>query len=230
MNQVVKQVAPILVEVMLFQGVYLLTPESSKWRRPIAVGLILAAVAIAFVLYGPVLSAPIVSLPSPLPFIAVALLASALAAGLHRYRDKVLLSRSALALADRLDDFAQICRARIGSRFSLSHADQEIQQRKLRDDYVTSFATDIRRVHRALTAHNEAFADLLDTMLGSNPDPNPTFKMPGLATWVAKTLRLEATLLQRERPWTDLGLFLTFGTYLAFAALLWVLLLLMAHK
>ena len=211
---------------MLFQGVYLLTPESSQWRRPMAVGLILAAVAIAVAIYGPVFSAPVVSLPSPLPFTMVALAASAIAAGLHRYRGRAVLTRSALALADRLDDFAQISRARLGSPFSLPHAEKEIKERSVHEEYITTFATDIRRIHRALTVNNEAFADLLDTMLGSGP--NRTLKMPGLAIWVAKTLRLEATLLKRPR--IDLRLPTTFGAYLCLAIVLWLALSFAAHK
>jgi hypothetical protein len=194
-------------------------------------GWILIAAGVVMIAYGfPPLSLSGSHLPAPplLPFTVVVLIGSALAARLHRYRDRALLVRKTLALAERLDDFAQICQARLGSPFSTPLAEREVKERMIRDEYVTTFGANIRGVHRALTVDNEPFADLLDTMLGSRP--NATFKLPALATWVAKTLRLEATLLQRERPWVDLRLIVTFCVYLASASAVWLVLWLASSR
>jgi hypothetical protein len=165
---------------------------------------------------------PQIEPPSPVHFAVVAIIVSALAAGLHHYRGKVLLTRRASFLADRLDDFAQICRARIVNSHSLTTSEFDVEQRKLHDQYLDAYGEEIRSVHRALTVHNEAFSDLLDTMLGSLPVR--TLRMPEFATWVAKTLRLEATLLQRERPrpWLDSRLIMPFCLYLALASAVWL--------
>jgi hypothetical protein len=225
MSELVRQTAPIIIEVFFFQGVYLLTPESSAWRRPTASALIVASIVTTILVYGPV-GATVVPLPSPLPFAAVAVAASGVAAGLRRYRDRTLLESGALALAERLDDFAQICNAKLGGQFSLPRADRETKEREYHDEYVSTFAREIRRVHRMLTINNEAFADLLDTMLGAGA--TRAIKQPQLATWTAKTLRLEITL---DKPRSiDRRLFLSFGAYVGLAAILWLTLAAIAHK
>ncbi len=83
-----------------------------------------------------------------------------------------------------------------------------------------------------LTEYNEAFADLLDSMIGSRSTPSTTFTQPGLATWVASTLRREMELRKTlcRRPWIDLRTTLTVCAYLALSTVLWTALLLMAHQ
>jgi hypothetical protein len=127
-------------------------------------------------------------------YVPVSVLISAGLSVVNQYRGRVLLRRNALALADSLDDFAQICRARIPLPHSLPHSEFDAKQRELHDQYLDAYGEKIWSIHRALTTHNEAFRDLLDSMLGSLAVR--TLRMPELATWVAKTLRLEATLLQ----------------------------------
>ena len=187
---------------------------------------LVAVCVLGWLAYSNELSAPKISVPSVVTYFGAALTLSVLAAGLHRWREDLRVRQSALDLAARIDDFAQVCDAKIGSPFAVPHAELESKQRMLRDEYVNTFATDIRQVHRELTVNNEAFADLFNTMIGATA--NPTFKLPGLATWVAKTLRLEITL--RKGSWLDARFLKTFGAYFLSASLLWLALFALAHK
>jgi hypothetical protein len=221
----VDQVIYLLLGAGIYEGVYLIFPEDHPYRRQIGAVLIVACV-VGWLAYSRELSIPKIYAPSVVAYFGTASALSISAVALHRWRERTQVRQGAPSLAARLDGFAQICLAKLGSPFSLTHAEREIKERALRDEYVDTFAKEIRQVHRAMTINNEPFADLLDTMIGATP--NPAFKLPGLATWVAKTLRLETTLDRRR--WIDCRALITFGTYLSLAGVLWFALWIASHK
>jgi hypothetical protein len=169
MNDVIRQTAPIVIEVWFFQGVYLLTPESSPWRRPIAFGLIVAAVVTAVLIYGPVLqSAPIVPLPALAPFIAVATVLSLLAGVGHELKRELRFQKTLRILSSELFTFSLECKTLINAAMRTTTeklADERFHQtERLHNE----FGPKIRAVENELLLMPEASPTPAFVLLGQN--------------------------------------------------------------
>ncbi len=235
------QVIYLLLGAGIYEGVYLIFPEDHPNRRQMGAALV-AVCVLGWLAYSNELSAPKISVPSVVTYFGAALTLSVLAAGLHRWREDLRVRQSALDLAARIDDFAQVCDAKIGSPFAVPHAELESKQRMLRDEYVNTFSKStvigetagevyVRHPVTAATAVKVAGVVIRDVVAGVRGDTGTAIaacKLPGLATWVAKTLRLEITL--RKGSWLDARFLKTFGAYFLSASLLWLALFALAHK
>jgi len=207
---------------MIFQGVYLLFPDSAPWSR-VTGGVLVAAGVVAAIIYAR--GMPALLAPSPVKFFIIALMISLLAAVSQRYFSNILVCRRGGALANKLDDFAQISQARLGHKLGLYTSEEEAKQHELHDEYLSRFGEDIRSVHRSLTSQNRTLADLLDSMLGSLP--TRTLRLPELAKWTANILRRDVE--NHPRFWIDKRLFVTGAIYIGSATMLWLALFLLGN-
>jgi hypothetical protein len=220
-SEVVRQIAPILIEVLLFQGAYLLFPESSPWRRPTAVGLIVMAIVTAILIYGPVRSAPVISLPSPLPFAVVALASSVLAAvGQEAYRDlsvKHKLRRLSMDMADWSvvwDARREAARRTTTEKLAIEKFQQQSELHDKFNKRISVIFRDYNKLPPPIPSHIEGA-----TLLTMSNDA------AGVARGAAGFLRSTAHQLPYTRHWAKRRRFrLTLLLFLLGITLLWAIL------
>jgi hypothetical protein len=197
-NEVVKQTAPLLLDAIFCQVVYLLFPESSKWRRPMAIGLLLAAVAIAFVIYGPVLSTPLVPLPPLAPFVAVAIILSLLAAGGHELNRELRFQNALRTLSSELFTFSLECRTLIEAAMKTTTEGLARERFRQTDRLHNEFGPKIRAIENELVLMPESFPNPAFVLLGQN---RLTADVSAITRAASGYLRQMADRLPQPRQW-----------------------------
>jgi hypothetical protein len=207
----------LVIGAFMYQGAYLVFPDTARWRRTTGALLLTASTIVAIVHVHGWPAVPIFAAPSVAEYSGLAMVVAIAFSAMSKLREDLLLKRRAKELGNRIRDYALTRPARF---WPYSPAQETAEHRRWRAEYIEKFAVDARRVNQGFVQRGLSHEGIDDAWMGARETSD--LDVPTLADLGSRFFINFSRELPRPKAWFDRKFAIAVTGCFLLAEALWV--------